>query len=960
MASLVQDKRGFIWVGTQGGLHRYNGYEFDVFEYEPFVENSISSNTIQTLHYDPIEDVLWIGTYQGLNKMDLPSANIQVYANDESDSKSLVHNVVVTVLRDSKGRLWVGTLGGLNRLLADESGFHRYPVNNEAGNIRSATIRKVLEDSEGRIWVVSNGGVYLYNETDDSFSLVVAAELGNSLSDLGMVGLESPDGRLHFGFWDGAIEIFDTKSLEHLGRIEIEDRRIYSLLMDQFENLWIGTWGGGLYFRDAQTQTISSHRSQRGVQGAISGDIVYSILEDRTGIVWVGTHGEGLDRYNPLSRAFEQMTHNPENPQTLSAGSVTRIAKDTDGRYLVGTYNGGLNIVEEFDGSVRRFLHEPGNTEGISNDIIRDILVHPDGNIWIGTNNFLNRLGSDGSFQWYRTNDLDGDLGLKDHIIMSLLAHEDPDLLWIGSYDHGLFSWGPQRGVVEELELPSALVYTLVRDPQGRIWIGTNQSLSMYDGAQLRSLRYDGTRSGLSGNSVRAIEIDQDGNVWAGTVEGGITVVNPNMEILRHITKVDGLLSNTIVALRMDKAGLIWAATNAGINQVSLEQGVLRVLSREHGLASDEFSSGSFLDEDGQLIFGNVGGLTRFDPTVVVGSRRLIPPIVTEVQVGNETRYLDGNPEVIAEIEVPWTANAVLFEFSTLNYSTAEDNRYAYRLDGFEEDWHLGSETHRVSYTNLPPGCYVFQVSTGVISPDGELPLNSQVSLRVQAPPHLRWWAYVLYAAAALVIIYSFTQLRVSRALSSQVKTLESVKKDLEAANRKLNYLSYHDVLSSLGNRRLFTDTLLREWTRCRRAQEPLSLISVDIDFFKRYNDSLGHPAGDRVLKEVAEILRESTSRSTDLACRVGGEEFTLILPATPMEGALKIAKDIMLAMERKKIHHPDSSVGHFLTLSIGVGAMVPDHRDAQFLVHLCDQALYKAKHQGRNQIVLADTDSLG
>ena len=169
---------------------------------------------------------------------------------------------------------------------------------------------------------------------------------------------------------------------------------------------------------------------------------------------------------------------------------------------------------------------------------------------------------------------------------------------------------------------------------------------------------------------------------------------------------------------------------------------------------------------------------------------------------------------------------------------------------------------------------------------------------------------------------------------------------------RLLEQLASLDGLTGIPNRRQFDATLLKEWHRCQRNQQPLSLIVADVDFFKKYNDALGHAAGDRVLQEVAATLRQAARRPGDLVARYGGEEFVLLLPETDATSAQALAEGLQQLLHSKAFAHPNSSLGPCLTMSMGGNTTVPSTTalDPEFFA-LADAALYRAKHQGRNQV---------
>lgn len=195
-----------------------------------------------------------------------------------------------------------------------------------------------------------------------------------------------------------------------------------------------------------------------------------------------------------------------------------------------------------------------------------------------------------------------------------------------------------------------------------------------------------------------------------------------------------------------------------------------------------------------------------------------------------------------------------------------------------------------------------------------------------------------------------------TKARIEREKELLELSKELKKANQKLEKMALMDGLTGISNRRLFDKTLKKELKRARRKKMDLSLIMIDIDNFKEYNDTYGHQQGDQCLKKVASVLDQETKRAADFAARYGGEEFAVILPDTAKDGALKIAEDIRKRIIDLKMDHKNSAVSDFVTVSLGVSSIRPEDEVTQELIktfiNQADQALYQAKENGKNQTV--------
>ena len=169
---------------------------------------------------------------------------------------------------------------------------------------------------------------------------------------------------------------------------------------------------------------------------------------------------------------------------------------------------------------------------------------------------------------------------------------------------------------------------------------------------------------------------------------------------------------------------------------------------------------------------------------------------------------------------------------------------------------------------------------------------------------------------------------------------------------KKLHSFSLIDALTGIANRRKLDEKLESEWMHCKRSKHPLSLLLIDIDYFKKYNDFYGHQDGDKCLQNVANIIKDAAHRKTDLAARYGGEEFAIILPYTDSKQAEKIANDLITRVNNEKIPHEKSEISKHLTLSIGVAesTQVKENESHEKLIEIADKALYLSKERGRNQ----------
>lgn len=222
----------------------------------------------------------------------------------------------------------------------------------------------------------------------------------------------------------------------------------------------------------------------------------------------------------------------------------------------------------------------------------------------------------------------------------------------------------------------------------------------------------------------------------------------------------------------------------------------------------------------------------------------------------------------------------------------------------------------------------------------------------------LKGWYASAYQSTAIVALVLLGVGLFGWVFVSQVRNNERIETDLRKAQEALEVIATHDSLTGLGNRRLFERSLEIEFGRGARQSTPLSLIIADIDYFKRYNDTYGHVAGDHCLAEVAQALKGCCHRKTDLAVRYGGEEFAVLLPDTDIHGALAMAEQIRQSVMERNISHSGSPVGR-VTISLGCYSFVPTGRDSiEVFIERADAALYQAKATGRNRVMALAVES--
>ena len=763
ISSIVQDKDGFMWFGTQGGLNRYDGKNVKLYEHNPYDKNSLPHRLIQTIFLDYEKNILWIGTYNGLASFDIYNEEFRHYPHIPNDKFSLSNEVVTAITTDNDDNVWVGTLDGLNVLDPDTGEIKHYF--NDADNsfsLSNNTVRSILKDSKGRIWIGTYHGLNLYNPERDNFTSFTPENTEKLKSPYIMSLSEDEQGNIWIGNWGEGIVEYDPDQGVFMDSIVTDDNRIYVINAKDKGRIWAGTWGGGLYEYVIEKKELNKYVYDQNNLGSISHDVVYSIFLDNSDLLWVGTNGNGLNKLNKDKIDYRRFAYDPQNEISLSHGKVSSIIEDHQGDLWFGIYDGGLNRYNSEKDTMIVYQNDPNKENSLSNDIVTFIYEDSEKNIWVGTNDGLNLYQRE-------TDDFirflpDGTENNPSGIIPYAMTEDEKGNLWIGYYKNGVDKWDKAIGKFENYRIETNdansitdnLVYSILQDREGYIWIGTNNGLNRFDPENESFKNFfndpDDINS-LSNNTARILLEDSKGRIWIGTTSGGVNVFDKDKGNFKHYNRNNGLSDNAILSLLEDDKGDIWVATSYGINIIDPETGVITLISEEDGLWGMEFNNGHLKTSDGDLLFGSMHGVYSFtsSPNKVNFYKPKIQ--IVDIMVMNDPMKTTKPYYLLEKITLPYNKNFLSFEFISIDYHAPTKNQYAYKLSGVDSDWvHIGTRNF-VSYSNLSPGQYEFQVkasnSDGVWNNDPKT-----LSVLINPPPWKSWWAYLIYITAIATVIY--------------------------------------------------------------------------------------------------------------------------------------------------------------------------------------------------------------
>jgi diguanylate cyclase (GGDEF)-like protein len=918
--AITQTRDGYLWVGTLAGLARFDGVTFTVFDKRN--TPALADNAIQSLVEDK-DGTLWIATGGG-GIVRWRNGRFDVFAEAQGATSETVWSLMLT----RRGELWAGSLRHGIFIWRGS----RFEPLNVPGIPRTLTALAMFEDRNGAIWIgTEHDGMYRY-----AAGVVEHFHPANGFAgETIRVFAEDRDGTFHAGGDNGLFRRDGERFVRITTADGLASDLVRALRLDGDGNFWVGTYGGLSRIREGVLETFPADR--------LPSPTIRSLFEDREHNLWLGTGGGGLVRLK------DSVAVSLTSREGLPNNSVRAILQDRSGAMWLGTYGGGLSSWR--DG---RMVSSWTTRNGMLDDVVFALAEDHEGAIWAGTRKGVSRL------EHGRVTNLTVKDGLPAEVVRALFVDRD-GAVWIGTVSGGLSRYA--KGRIESLTtrdgLSSDSIFWISQSRDGAIWTATyGGGLNRISGRDIRVYR---KKDGLPTDRVWSIYEDRDGVMWLGTRGGGLVRFKDGR--FSRIQVTDGLFDDVVYSVLEDAQNNLWMSGNRGIWRVAKSQlngladgGANRVtsypLGRADGLPSSECNGGSqpssWKAADGRLWFSTIGGAAIIDPSRLETTDA--PP-----PVRIETILADGVALPVNQgIRVPPGSEQLEIRYSGIGLAMPERVRFRYRLEGYDSQWREAGARRVAFYTRVPPGTYRFRV---LASTGGELWPADGTSVELTLLPRLWQTRTFLLCMCLLAIVawYSVYRWRV-RALRTRARELADLvsqrTSELRLANDKLLEVSRVDGLTGVSTRRRFDEVLEEEWRRGMRDRLPVSLMMIDIDCFKSYNDGHGHLEGDEALRQVASQLRSAAKRAGDLVARYGGEEFALVLHATPLEQATELAESVRSAVHAMAIPHPGSSVSTVVTISVGVATAIPSHgTEPEALLAAADAMLYEAKEAGRNQV---------
>ncbi|WP_305068927.1 EAL domain-containing protein [Lysobacter sp. 5GHs7-4] len=747
VTSLAQDAQGFVWVGTQGGLHRYDGQRFVPYRHDPRDPATLPDSYVTALAQEG-ERALWVGTYsEYVSRLDLGSGRIRRY---QAPAGGQAQRQVMALLYRG-GRVWIGTPAGLERL--DPASGRREVLLRLPPAPRERAWQKLVSDVRGNVWYGNPAGLYRVGD-DGRAERVDAQPVASLLRDhRGQIWVGRGDGlyRLHsdgrglIRAWPGDAErAADPGHTDVRAIVEAPDRR-----------LWFSVFGAGLRRYDPDTGSARSVRADGGIDASLPEDTISSLMIDRGGLLWVGGTFRGVALADPRGSRFSYVLDlDSGQPRNAAADdSMRALIQDQDGALWLGSDNARLL---RYDLQQDRFE----DYTALTGAGVRTMAFgHADrGRLWLATSDGLRRL--DPVARTIERIDLGPYNGFA---LRSLLVARD-GRLWLGSSGHGALRYDPASGEIVQYDyregdlkgLSHPVVHALLQDRAGRIWFGTGDGLDLLepDSGRMRHYRHRADDpSSLPGNLVRALHQSVDGTLWVGGHAGLSRAIERGGEI-RFAHPLAAAMNDRPVPVVFTIAeapnGRLWLGTDAGIVRFDIAPGWVRRYGLADGLQDLEFNGGAVTElRDGRLVFGGVRGLNLFSPARMADSRYTPPVRLLGAWIGAEATVDNGALWQPARLDVPAAAGILRLRVGALDFAPDSSIRYRYRMDGFDRDWIENGMRRDITYTRLPAGRYTFRAQA--TNRDG-IWNSRELVIPIHVAPPL-WRHPMVILAAALILI---------------------------------------------------------------------------------------------------------------------------------------------------------------------------------------------------------------
>ncbi|MRX65327.1 hybrid sensor histidine kinase/response regulator transcription factor [Maribacter luteus] len=811
--TIFQDSEGFLWFGTIDGLNKYNGYEFEVYKAILNDSTSISNNRINAIAED-VKGNLWVGTNNGLNLFNKEKNSfIRIDLYKQLSLANNPRKFINGLMYDTKSdALWVATNNGVIKILlkdfegdVDTLKFSYYI--NDASNINSLdnnVVNVILKDKGNVIWVGTNGAhLNRYDPIHDNFERILIKNDGTyELNHIPKNIFIDADNDFWIGNDLSNMILWNRKDNSFIHKSFTEDHvPVRDFYLDGNGVIWASTDGYGLFLLNKDLVKVEQNFVNNFSDPfSLPNNKPSEIYKGSDGIFWIGSYDKGVSKLDLSQNAFGHYYYQPDTPDGLNEKTVQSVLQDSHGQIWISAYNGGLNLLDEEKNSFEHFSHDPFKANSISSNKILYTFESEDGNIWVctldGGLNKFDPITHQVKRFLHRPSD---PYSLGQNSVWSGVEDKN-NRLWLGLRTEGLSLYDPvsrkfhnYKNITGEADgLASNFVFFLFIDSKNRLLVGTSLGLNyidlnLYEDKIPEDIVFSEIKEkGIEDNLINDIIEDHLGNIWLGT-DTGVYKLDPELNLVKSYSSKDGLPNNLVVGLIEDDNYNFWITTKSGLTLLNPKTGQLNNFNIHDGLQGPEYQSKSIeKTSDGRIIVGGINGFNIFDPDDIKFPTEVkLHPQITSFKLNNK-RVVQGdsvNGRVLIKepldsgekLRLKYNENYISFEFVALYYDNPEQVHYAYKMQGLDNEFVDMGNNRVVNHSNLQPGDYTLEVKASV---DGnwEQAEVASVQFRILSPPWKTWWAYALYLAFGLFVIWGIMRYYALKVQETQQHELDQMK----------------------------------------------------------------------------------------------------------------------------------------------------------------------------------------
>lgn len=810
---IFQDSKGYLWIGTQDGLNRFNGKTFDIFYNDPLDDKSISNKWI----YDIVEDKkgnLWIATILGLNKFNRKNETFKRFFHDSKNPRSIPGNEILGLLVDDNNTLWIRTRENLSKY--DNKDFHSFEISSDRFFIKKISKKIPIVKTPHTIWTSSDKGIYYVSTTTGAYGNITNIN-GTTIANPYVTALVYDNKQT---LWVGTINglskydmrrktftnFFHKKNDEN----SLPANSINYLTIDHSGNIWVATDVGLCKF-NPETNKFITYKSDPTDLTSLSYNVVLSLLEDNSHNLWIGTDGNGINKVNlkPLKfKLYRKSSSKKSVP--LSENVIASVYKNNKGIIWIGTWGGGLDIYNPKTKVLINYNENSPIFNRITENHVHAILEASNGNYYLATRNGItiydpNQNKFFNAKEYYPNIFFPKFENTRIYSLMEDFRHN----IWIATQS-GLHKFNINSFEVSSYYKNDGLcdnqIISLFEDDMNLIWIGTANGLNTYDFTQPDEFQTfialgkdhpdaNGEFKSLSNNYIYSINQGKK-YYWIGT-GSGLNRYNKATKKFKYYLKKDGLPNETIYEIQIDKQGNLWMSTNRGIVKLNIENEKFIAYDKGDGLQGLEFDNGaSCLSSDGELFFGGVNGLNSFYPDSIYYNN-FTPEInfnyYSIISTKKENKRSNIPLQENDTIVLKYSDKSLTIYFSALEFTNPSKNQYKYFLERQDKDWVDNGNKNFAIFTNLIPGTYQFKVKGS--NNDYKWGKEKTITIIVYPPLYKTLWAYLIYIFVLSGIIFLFIRIRTNKLRmdnqllrAQQTASIEIAKqrKELEIKNKNI------------------------------------------------------------------------------------------------------------------------------------------------------------------------------